>query len=134
MISFDASESSRDERATIHGGSGTIVLSERRRVLFIDQRATELVELLISTLPPPALTTALPPCLMDVIEEMLARHTPEDIARPQELDRIDRLVGSAPSFVHVRGISVPASNAQSRRIILILSASSTGADTLTVIS
>jgi hypothetical protein len=116
-----ALESSEVNRTTCFNRSGTIVLSSTFRLLFMDQRAIELMATLDSDIYDPPLTEAFPSCLMRLAQDIAAMDSLRSDGSCSWFEQKSRLVGSLSYPVQVRGFSVPGRDREDGRILLVLS-------------
>lgn len=116
-----ASELSENNRATSFCCSGTIVLSSSFRLLFIDQRAIELMATLESDISDPPLTEAFPSSLMRLAQEIAATDSLRTDGSCSWFEQDSRLVGSHSYPVRARSFSMPCPEREDGRIVLVLS-------------
>ena len=117
---FDALESLHEGLAATRGRLGIIVVSSTNQLLFINQRATELMGRLDSTCRALSGPAAIPTCLVDVTQDLCAIQTSAMANGSPRLHQINRLVGATSFPVLVKGF-VLDSDKRDRRIVLVLS-------------
>lgn len=106
--------------------SGTIVLSSDFRVLFIDNSAIEFVEILQSdvSVSPPG--RGLPPCLMDLAQEIAATDTPCEDKTVSRITPLSRVIGPPGREIQARIFWIEGQDGQDGRLVVILSHASHG--------
>ncbi len=108
--------------ATKLGATGTIVVSSKDcRLLFIDNRAIELIRLLLSEYPDSRSAQVLPNCLKDLAREIVSKNSFRMSASHSSIEHLHRLVGSPSQPVRVKGFRLPGLSQQDERVVLILS-------------
>ena len=118
------SDSGHNARATRPGATGTIVLSsEDCRMLFIDNRAIELIRLLLSEFSDSQSAQVLPNCLKDLAREIMAKDAVRTHDGRSSVEYLHRLVGSSSQLLCVKGFRLPGQSRQDERVVLILSQS-----------
>lgn len=103
------------------GSTGTIVLSPSRRLLFINRKAIDLVNLLDSDSAAWKSAQMLPTCLMTFAQEIGASHHTIDTDSREMGMPMRRLLGLPGQPVRVQGFTVSCPKEQGRRIVLVLS-------------
>lgn len=116
-----ATESHQNDRTTGRSLTGTVVLSSSCRLLFIDRAAIDLLERLDPDFSPRKGAGLLPPGLLTIAQETAAHHSAVGSGPQSPLARVSRLLGPHSQLVRVEGISVPCSQRQETRIVLVLS-------------
>jgi len=118
------SDSDHNSRATCLGAPGTIVLSsEDCRLLFIDNRAIELIRLLLSEYPDSRSVQVLPNCLKDLACEIAGKNSVCMNGSHSNIEYLHRLVGSPSQPLRVKGFRLPGQSRQDERVVLLLSQS-----------
>lgn len=121
-----ATESDPDHngRAKNLGATGTIVVSsEDCRLLFIDNRAIELIRLRLSEYTDSRSAQVLPNCLKDLAREIVANDSLLVNDGRSRIEQLHRLVGSPSQPLRVKGFRLPGRSRQDERVVLILSQS-----------
>lgn len=118
------SDSDHNSRATCQGATVTIVLSsEDSRMLFIDNRAIQLLRLLLSEFSDSQSALVLPNCLKDLAREIMVKDSVRTHDGRSRVEHLHRLVGSPSQPLRVKGFRLPGQSRQDERIVLILSQS-----------
>jgi hypothetical protein len=118
------SDSGHNARATRPGATGTIVLSsEDCRMLFIDNRAIELIRLLLSEYTDSGSAQVLPNCLRDLAREIMVKDSARTHDGRSSVEHLYRLVGSPSQPLRVKGFRLPGQSRQDEKVVLILSQS-----------
>jgi hypothetical protein len=116
-----APESVQSDRDTGLGLTGTIVLSTSCRLLFIDQKALDLLGLLVQDVPARPGTHILPDCILTVAQEVSAVHANSGAVFHAPSAYVNRLLGSSSQPVRVQGFTVPSLERRGNKIVLVLS-------------
>lgn len=106
--------------------SGTIVLSSDFRLLFIDNSAIEFAEILNSGASNLPLARGLPPCLMELAQEIAATDSDRQSDNLSRIRPLCRIVGPPARAIQVRGFRIQGQEVEDGRLVLILSRSSHG--------